>query len=89
MKTSTLASAYLVACHQSLLADPVRQPLVVQPLIARPSAHLAPLPADSAHQTAPLLLQEAAAEAGLEVELEAEVLSQQLVAEDMRGWWWM
>ena len=84
MKTGTLASAYLVACHQSLLADPMRQLPVVQPLIARPSAHLAPLPADSAHQTAPLLLQEAAAEAALEVELDAEVLSQQLVVGDMR-----
>ena len=85
MRTGTLASAYLVACRQSLLADPERQLPVGQPVVARPSAHLAPipLPADSAHQTAPLLLQEAAAEAALEVELEAEVLSQQHVVGDV------
>ncbi len=84
MQTGTLALAYLVACRQSHLADPERQLPVVQPLIARPPAHLIPLPADSAHETAPLLLQGAAAEAALEVEQEAEVLSQQLVVGDVR-----
>ncbi|KAA6422285.1 MAG: hypothetical protein FRX49_07755 [Trebouxia sp. A1-2] len=64
--------------------DPEQQPPVVQPLIATPSAHLAPLPADSPRQTALLLLEETAAEAALEVEQEAEVLSQQVVVGDVR-----